>query len=637
MLGLHLRRAIAPAALHHGFARARGMNELVEGRKMFREYLESSLPTEGRCTDVLVSSLEAENVEWMFGIPGEENLDLLDSLAKSHRRQGGAKMKLVVTRHEQAAGFMAATVGRLTGHPAACLSTLGPGATNFSTALAYGFLGGFPMICITGQKPIRHSKQGAFQILDVCGHFNEITKMTKSVDDPDLISPAVRNAILTSREEKPGPVHLEIAEDIAALPVHKEAGFIFPCPTRTPIGRGRRPLVEPKAIDHAVALIHAAKRPLICIAAGANRKSTQNAMKVLMLKTGLMAVCTQMGKGVVSEDNAGYIGCTALSDNDLVHVAIKNADLIINVGHDISEKPPFIMNHNKPPLVIHLNFTRPSVDPVYFPHLVLVGDIAEAVWQFSARIRAQSHWDFTPFQLIKDRSDQLLWNSPYATSDAWPMTVQRLVADTRKVMPADGIVSLDNGMYKIWFARQYKTLQSNTLLLDNALATMGAGLPCAMAAKLVFPEKACVAICGDGGFMMNSQEIETALRLKQHIVCIVLNNKSYGMIAWKAHQMGMDDFGLDYGNPDFAKYAESYGAIGHNVTSADEFVTIFRKCIAEPGVHVIDLPISYETSDQALHVELPQEVEKLQETVGKMIAEYDAGLAAMEADFTNER
>ena len=159
MLGLHLRRAIAPAALHHGFARARGMNELVEGRKMFREYLESSLPTEGRCTDVLVSSLEAENVEWMFGIPGEENLDLLDSLAKSHRRQGGAKMKLVVTRHEQAAGFMAATVGRLTGHPAACLSTLGPGATNFSTALAYGFLGGFPMICITGQKPIRHSKQ----------------------------------------------------------------------------------------------------------------------------------------------------------------------------------------------------------------------------------------------------------------------------------------------------------------------------------------------------------------------------------------------------------------------------------------------------------------------------------------------
>jgi len=588
---------------------------------MFNAYLHSSRPCSGKATDVLVACLEAERIEWIFGIPGEENLDFLQSLAQSHRKEGGATMRLVVTRHEQAAGFMAATVGRLTGHPAACLSTLGPGATNFSTALAYSRLGGFPLLCLTGQKPIRHSKQGAFQILDICGHFNELVKFTKSIEDPDLIPSLVRNAVLQAREEKPGPVHMELAEDIAALSVSKEAGFVFPAPTRTPIARGRRPLVEPKCIEHAVTLIHAAKRPLICIAAGANRKNTHHAMEVLMRKTGLMVVCTQMGKGVVHEDNLGYIGCTALSDKDLVHVAINTADLILNVGHDISEKPPFIMNHNRPPLVIHAHFTRPLVDPVYFPHLVLVGDINDCLWQLATRIRPQPHWDFNPFQMVRAATERIVWNSPYAKSDAFPMTVQRVVSDVREVMPADGIVSLDNGMYKIWFARQYRSMMGNTLLLDNALATMGAGLPSCMAAKLVHPDRVSIAVCGDGGFMMNSQEIETALRLNQHIVVVVLNNNAYGMIAWKAHQMGMDDFGLEYGNPDFAAYARAYGAIGHSIKSCAEFVPTLRKAITEHGVHIIDLPISYETSDKALAEDLPKEVAALKKAIDEAIGQ----------------
>eukprot|EP00668_Euglena_longa_P028792 GGOE01036117.1.p1 GENE.GGOE01036117.1~~GGOE01036117.1.p1 ORF type:complete len:646 (+),score=166.35 GGOE01036117.1:132-1940(+) len=600
---------------------------------MFNAYLHSSRPATGQATDVFVQCLEAEKIDWIFGIPGEENLDLLHSLAKAHRREGGETMKLVVTRHEQAAGFMAATVGRLTGHPAACLSTLGPGATNFTTALAYSKLGGFPMLCITGQKPIRHSKQGAFQILDVCGHFQEIVKSTKSIEDPDLIPSTLRNAVLQAREEKPGPVHIELAEDIAALQVSKEGGWVFPAPTRTPIARGRRPLVEPKCIEHAVTLIHAAKRPLVCIAAGANRKNTHHAMEVLMRKTGLMVVATQMGKGVVYEDNLGYIGCTALSDKDLVHVAINTADLIINVGHDISEKPPFIMNHNKPPLVIHANFTRPLVDPVYFPHLVLVGDVNDCLWQLATRIRPQPHWDFNPFQMVRREIERTVWNSPYGQSDAFPLTVQRLVSDVRKAMPVDGIVSLDNGMYKIWFARQYKTMMGNTLLLDNALATMGAGLPSCIAAKLVYPERVCIAVCGDGGFMMNSQELETALRLNLHIVVVVLNNKSYGMIAWKASAMGMDDFGLNYGNPDFADYARSYGAIGHSIKSAEEFLPTLEKAIKEHGVHVIDLPISYETSDKALFEDLPRDVDALKKAVAKAISEekkfdWDAVTAA---------
>ncbi len=283
-------------------------------------------PVEGRCTDVFVKALEAEGIEYVFGIPGEENLDFLDSLrtAKS--------LKLILVRHEQAAGFMAAIVGRLTGHPAACLSTLGPGATNFATAAAYGHLGGFPMFIITGQKPIRHSKQGHFQIVDVVEHFRPVTKFTKQVTEPSTVPYLVRDCVRVSVEEKPGPVHLEIPEDIAALPV-AEGTTLFPA---HPI---RRPVAEEKAVRKAVELLKAATRPLVCIAAGSNRKRVQHMMGEFVDELGLYAVSSQMGKGVLSERRANFIGCTALSANDVVHVACEHADLILMVGHDVVEKP----------------------------------------------------------------------------------------------------------------------------------------------------------------------------------------------------------------------------------------------------------------------------------------------------------
>ena len=317
----------------------RGDTQKISGSRedamgtMLAAATEPDLPVHGRCTDVMVAALEAEGIEYCFGIPGEENLDFLDSLrtAKS--------LKLVLTRHEQAAGFMAAIVGRLTGKPAACLSTLGPGATNFSTAAAYAHLGGFPMVILTGQKPIRHSKQGHFQIVDIVEHFKPITKFTKQIAEATAVPYLVRDCVRVSTEEKPGPVHLELPEDIAALPVADGTHLFPPHPIR-------RPVPDEKAVDNAIALLKAAKRPLLCIAAGANRKRVQNMMSQFVDKLGIFAVSTQMGKGVLPERHPQHIGCTALSANDIVHVAVEHADLILNIGHDVVEKPPFFMNPN---------------------------------------------------------------------------------------------------------------------------------------------------------------------------------------------------------------------------------------------------------------------------------------------------
>jgi len=538
-----------------------------------------------KASDLFVRSLEQEGVEFIFGIPGEENLDFLESLRSS-------TIRLILTRHEQAAGFMAATCGRLTGKVGVCLSTLGPGVTNFVTAGAYAQLGAMPILMISGQKPIKKSKQGRFQILDVVEMMKPLTKLTKQIVYGNNIPMLVHEAMRLAREERPGAVHLELPEDIAA-----EECSALPFNTVST----RRPASDNKALNQAVEMIRSAKMPLLLIGAGANRNRTSEALTKLINKTGIYCFNTQMGKGVVNEGDPRFLGTAALSNKDYLHCAIDRADLIINVGHDVIEKPPFFMSVGGAK-VIHINYFSAHFDEVYFPQLSVVGDIAGSIERLANNIEKCSEWDFSYFERVKHEVELHLKER---SEDArFPVIPQHLVAQVRKAMPDDGIIALDNGVYKIWFARNYKAFLPNTVLLDNALATMGAGLPSAMGAKIVYPDRKVMAICGDGGFMMNSQEMETAVRLGLNLVVMVLRDNAYGMIKWKQAGMGFPDFGLDYGNPDFVKYAESYGAKGHRLQATDQLPELLNECLNGEGVHLIEIPVDYSENEKVLVDEL---------------------------------
>jgi len=541
-----------------------------------------------KASDLFIECLEAEGVEYIFGVPGEENLDFLESLSNS------TQIKLVLTRHEQGAGFMAATYGRHTGKTGVCIATLGPGATNFVTAAAYAQLGGMPMMMITGQKPIKKSKQGRFQILDVVAMMDPITKYTHQLAAGDNIPSRVREAFRLAEEEKPGAVHLELPEDIAE---EQTAAH--------PIARSiaRRPSAEHKAVRFAVEALEAATSPVLVIGAGANRKLCGRMLRQFVEKTGIPFVTTQMGKGVIDERHPLFLGCAALSAGDFVHRAIDDADCIVNVGHDVIEKPPFFMRDGGPK-VIHVSTKTAEVDPVYFPQIEVIGDIANAIWQIKEDIVPQGKWKFD--HMLAYRKAEVEHTESLANDARFPVFPPHLVKQVRAAMPEDGIICLDNGVYKIWFARGYTAYLPNTVLLDNALATMGAGLPSAMMSAMLYPDRKVMAICGDGGFMMNSQELETAVRLKLNLTVLILRDDAYGMIRWKQANMGFKDWGLTYGNPDFVDYANSYGAIGHRATSAEHLSELLAHCRDTPGVHLIDCPVDYSENDQILNHDIKE-------------------------------
>lgn len=456
------------------------------------------------------------------------------------------------------------------------------------------------MVMITGQKPIKTSKQGHFQIVDVVQMMGPLTKLTRQIESGDRVASDVREAFRRAREERPGATHLEYPEDVA----HEDTAQ-GPLPQGRPT---RRPVAETKAVAQALELLSQAKRPLLLVGAAANRKLTCKMLRQFVDKTRIPFFTTQMGKGVISEDHPLCLGCAALSSSDFVHRAIEEADLILNVGHDVIEKPPFLMTPGGME-VVHVNFTEAVVDPVYFPQVEVIGDIANAVWQIMEGFEPEREWDFPMAQKARQALQEHI--ARRAGLDSFPMLPERVVADVRQAMPRDGIIALDNGVYKIWFARNYPAYEPNTVLLDNALATMGAGLPSAMAAQLVYPERKVLAICGDGGFMMNSAEMETAVRLRMNLVVLILRDDAYGMIKWKQAGMGFRNQGLDFGNPDFVTYAESYGAGGHRVQAADEFLPLLQRCLDQPGVHLIDLPVDYSQNDHILNRQIREESEKL--------------------------
>jgi acetolactate synthase-1/2/3 large subunit len=534
-------------------------------------------------SDLLVSALENEGVERIFGIPGEENLDVVESIRRS-------SIELVLTRHEQAAAFMAATHGRLTGKPGVCISTLGPGALNLSTGAAYALLGAMPMIMITGQKGILSSRQARFQIVDIVAAMKPLTKLSRQVVSGTMIPTLVREAFRVATEERPGPVHLELPEDIAAEQCD-ELPLIPPHPVELP-------LASPAALERAAEIIMQAQRPLLMFGAAASRPRSTPDLAQFVLRTRIPYFTTQMGKGTVPGGTELYMGTAALSERDYVHEAIERADLIVTIGHDTVEKPPFIMGATGPQ-VIHVGYQAANVEQVYFPQSEVIGDLGMSLRLLADRLEGR----LPCAQALLPLRESIL--SRIADRDQEErFTPQRLVHDIREVMPADGIVALDNGMYKIWFARNYRTRMANTLLLDNALATMGAGLPSAIMAALLNPRRRVMAVCGDGGFMMNSQELETAVRLRIDLVVVIIEDRAYGMIRWKQAVDHFPDFGMTFENPDFVRYAEAYGARGSRVERIGDLIPALERAYAAGGVHLVTVPIDYSENERVLVTEL---------------------------------
>jgi acetolactate synthase-1/2/3 large subunit len=532
-------------------------------------------------SDLLVAALANEGVKRIFGVPGEENLDVVESLRSS-------EIELIVTRHEQSAAFMAATYGRLTGKPGVCMTTLGPGALNLTTGAAYALLGAMPMIMISGQKGIMKSRQAGFQIVDVVSVFRPLTKMSRQIVSTATIPTLVRDAFRIAAEERPGPVLLELPEDVAREEDEPVA--------MVPLHPIEIPVAHRASLDRAAEMILAAKRPLIMLGAAASRPRSTAGIGDFVRRTRIPFFNTQMGKGTVPGGTNLYMGTAALSERDYVHEAVDRADLIIAIGHDTIEKPPFIMGP-KGPHVIHVSYTPANVEQVYFPQCEVVGDVGPSLELLADRVEGRLHHAGA---LLSLREGILSSISDRNKEDRWPVTPQRIVHDVRQVIPEDGIIALDNGMYKIWFARNYRTYVANTVLLDNALATMGAGLPSAIMTSVLYPERRVMAVCGDGGFMMNSQEMETAVRLKLSLVVLILEDCAYGMIRWKQAVDNFPDFGLTFGNPDFVKYAESYGAKGSRVTRCNDLIPMLEAAFKGGGVHLVVVPIDYTENKRVL-------------------------------------
>ncbi len=536
-----------------------------------------------KASDLFVRQLEEEGVEYIFGLPGEENLDLLESLRTS-------KIRLVVTRHEQAAAFMAATYGRLTGRAGVCFSTLGPGAANLVTGVAHAQLIGAPLVAITGQKALRDNWQACFQLIDVVGLMRPITKHALSIADPSTIPTVLRNAFKHAESERPGAVHVELPEDVAAgeTSAAVQARSVL------------RPSVpDPAAIEAAAAAINAARHPLLILSSGANRSHISREVREFAERTGIYAVHTQMGKGVLSDESPYSLFATGIHKRDYVNCGIDRADLIITVGYNIVEYPPYVWNRNLDKRIVSIDFVGAETDKYYNPGVEVIGDIATTLRILGPKVAAQK--DGALFRKIRAYIAEKLDTD---CEKRYPPTPAEVVEHVRAVLGPDDIVTLDNGIYKLWFSRLYKTYRPNTFLLDNALATMGAGLPSGIAAKMINPDRKVLAVTGDGGFLMNSQELETALREKVPLVTLILNDNAFGFIKWEQQAKKFPGFGLDYGNPDFVRYAESFGIAGFKVKKGDDLSALLREAFSRQGPVVIECPIDYSVNYETFSQEL---------------------------------
>lgn len=536
-----------------------------------------------KASDLFIAQLEEEGVEYIFGLPGEENLDFLESLRTS-------KIKLIVTRHEQAAAFMAATYGRLTGKTGVCFSTLGPGATNLVTGVAQAQLIGTPFISISGQKALTDNWQGRFQLVDVVRMMEPLCKKAVSITDPGMIPTVIRNAFKHAEAERPGAVHIELPEDVA----EDETDAVVQKRSKIKL-----PYSDPEAVKEAAAMIFEAKNPLIIVSSGANREEITKELGDFARKTGIYLVHTQMGKGVVPDDCVYSLFATGIHARDYVNCGIDGADLIITVGYNIAEYPPYLWNGKLDKKIINIDFVESVPDRYFNPTIEIIGDVASSIRELAASIPGKREFPF--FERTRNFIEDKINSTPMRK---YPPLPQSIVQSVRKALGRKDIITLDNGIYKLWFSRLYKTYAPNTILLDNALAAMGGGLPAGITAKLLNPERRVLVICGDGGFMINCQELETAIRYGIPIVVLILNDNAFGFIKWGQKKMHFEDFGLDYGNPDFSLFAESFGAAGFKIREGDDLAEILERAFSLNKVTVIECPIDYSVNYETFSIEL---------------------------------
>ncbi|HBE19976.1 MAG TPA: acetolactate synthase large subunit [Cyanobacteria bacterium UBA11149] len=524
--------------------------------------------------ELLVRCLENEGVEYVFGLPGEENLHVLQAMRYS-------SIKFITTRHEQGAAFMADVYGRLTGKAGVCLSTLGPGATNLMTGVADANLDGAPLVAITGQVGTDRMHIESHQYLDLVAMFDPVTKWNAQIVRPSITPELVRRAFKIAQSEKPGAVHIDVPENIAAMPV-----------TGEPLGKDAREKTYAsfRSIGKAAVAISKAKNPLILVGNGAIRANASEVLTEFATRLNIPVVNSFMGKGVIPYTHPLALWTVGLQQRDRVSCAFEESDLIIAIGYDLIEYSPKKWNPEGKIPIIHIAANPAEIDSSYIPIVEVVGDIADSL----AEIMKQADRAGKPTPHAAElRGDIRADYEYYANDDGFPIKPQKLIYDLRQVMGPEDIVISDVGAHKMWMARHYHCDRPNTCIISNGFAAMGIALPGAIAAKLVHPDRNIVAVTGDGGFMMNCQELETALRVGTPFVTLIFNDGGYGLIEWKQQNHFGESAFVHFGNPDFVKLAESMGLKGYRINSVAELIPTLKEAMAQDVPTVIDCPVDY--------------------------------------------
>jgi acetolactate synthase-1/2/3 large subunit len=543
---------------------------------------------ERKASDLFVECLEAEGVRYVFGIPGEETLDLNESLADS-------SIDFVPVRHEQGGAYMADAYGRLTGHAGVCLGTLGPGATNLVTPVADAFLDRAPLVALTGQSDLERMHKESHQYLDLIGIMRPIVKWNARVTSAEIIPEVVRKAFKVAESEKPGGTHLELPEDVMERMVDA---------TPLPHHANVRPEPGMRELQRAADLIDNAERPIALAGNGAIRGRASRALRAFAQTTGIPVAETFMAKGLLDSDDPKALGTVGLQARDYEMAGFEDADLVIAIGYDLVEHAPQHWNPRGDKQIIVIDSVNAEVDEFFIPEVELIGDIANVL----ARLAASTHRETTVAGNGSRRLRELVLG---ALRDAredthFPMRPPRVLSDIREALgPHDMLIS-DVGLHKLWIGRMFPAHEPGTVLIANGLAGMGFALPTAIGAKLVYPDRNVIAVHGDGGFLMNAQELETAARLRTPVVNVIWENNEFGSIAWKQDKKFGHHFGVDFGNPDFVRLAESFGAAGWRLNSADELGDRLRQALALDRPSVIVVPIDY-SLDVALSDQLGAE------------------------------
>jgi len=532
-----------------------------------------------KASDLLVQCLESEGIEYIFGVPGEENADFMLSLEQSDQ------IRFILTRHEQGAAFMAEIYGRLTGNPAGCLGTLGPGSTNLITGVADSNMDRAPMLVLTGQGSTERLHKESHQIMDVVGMFEPVTKWATTIYHPDTIPEIVRKAVRLARTEKPGAVHIELPEDVAKLDAETE-----PMTPR----RFRRSVPDDKIVDQAFEMLAQAKRPVIIAGNGAIRKRASKQLRQFCEVTGIGVLSTFMGKGAVDMDADYCLYTIGLSSKDIPTLAIDQADLVIALGFDMVEYHPLLWNPDSDKRIIHIDFLPAEIDQHYHPEVELVGDLAHALWMLNQRLETL---DTPAFELDQQREVRAMMSrelSEHAEdSGKGPIRPQKMLWDVRQVMGPDDILLSDVGAHKMWIARHYHCHEPNTCLIPNGFCSMGFALPGAISASMIYPDKNILGLAGDGGFLMNVQEMETARRLNCNLVMLVWEDGGYGLISWKQEGEFGRHTDLAFGNPDWIQLASAFGWHGQYVDDADQFKQTLTEAFNQPGPSLVVAPVDY--------------------------------------------